>query len=190
LAAALDLFSRKGFEQTTMAEIAQKADFAIGTLYTLFKDKDALYRSLILAAAGEFEGALNAALAGPGTEVEKVEAYIETMAALMAKHVPLARIYFNQISQIPVAPLAGLGREVQTMHEHFIGRLKSVLSTGMRKGLFIKMDPELLALGLEGLSNAYLLESTNRPDELTADVVAGAVKRIFFEQVRLDAAGR
>ena len=31
LAAALDLFSRKGFDRTSMAEIAEQAEFAVGT---------------------------------------------------------------------------------------------------------------------------------------------------------------
>ena len=71
LEVALDLFSRKGFEQTSMAEIAEKANFAVGTLYVLFKDKNALYERLMRASVTEFEEALNAVLTGPGNEVER-----------------------------------------------------------------------------------------------------------------------
>ena len=46
LAAAVKLFSRKGFEKTTMADVAAEAEFAVGTLYKFFKDKQELYRTI------------------------------------------------------------------------------------------------------------------------------------------------
>lgn len=190
LEVALDLFSRKGFEQTTVAEIAEQAEFAVGTLYTLFEDKNAIYSCLIREAVVEFEQALCAALESPGTEVQKIERYIETMAALFVKHAALARIYFGQISMPFFAPLARLDRETRAIRERFLALLESVFRAGMRNRLFLKMDPRLLALGLEGLSNAFLLESINNPDGLSADAMAQVVKKILFDQVRLDASAR
>ncbi|MEN6472395.1 MAG: helix-turn-helix domain-containing protein, partial [Syntrophaceae bacterium] len=48
LEAALGLFSDKGYHNVTMHEIAEKAEFAIGTLYKFFRNKEDLYRTLIL----------------------------------------------------------------------------------------------------------------------------------------------
>jgi AcrR family transcriptional regulator len=185
LEVALDLFSRKGFEQTGMAEIAKQANFAVGTLYTLFKDKDALYSRLIAAAVTEFEQTLSTVLVGPGCEIGKIERYIETKAALFVKHRSLARIYFRQASWSIVTPLVRSGRDIQAAMERMLRLLASTLSTGMRKKLFLKMDPKLLALGLEGLSNAFLLELVERPDNFSAEMITEAVKKIFFEQIRL-----
>ncbi len=42
LAAALDLFSKKGFYQTTTKEISTKAKIAEGTLFNYFKTKEDL----------------------------------------------------------------------------------------------------------------------------------------------------
>ncbi|HVP13087.1 MAG TPA: TetR/AcrR family transcriptional regulator [Phycisphaerae bacterium] len=188
LEVALDLFSRKGFEQTSMAEIAEQAGFAVGTLYTLFKDKNALYHRLIGAAITEFEQKLSEVLAGPDDEVRKVERYIETKAALFVKHRSLARIYFGQATWSMVTPLVGSDREIQVAMGRMLHLLESALSAGMRKRLLLKMDPKLLALGLEGLSNAFMLELMGRTDGYSADDCAEAVKKIFFEQIRLKAA--
>ena len=81
LSAALNLFSRRGFEKTTMADIAEQAEFAVGTLYTLFKDKDTLYRALILDTVERSAQVLTLVLKAPGSEIEKLERYIETKAA-------------------------------------------------------------------------------------------------------------
>ena len=72
LTVALNLFSRKGFEKTTMAQIAEQAEFAVGTLYKFFEDKETLYRALILDTMRDFERELSAALKAPGTGVRRV----------------------------------------------------------------------------------------------------------------------
>lgn len=45
--AAIELFSTKGFHNTSSNEIAKKADVSIGTFYSYFTDKKSLYEELI-----------------------------------------------------------------------------------------------------------------------------------------------
>ncbi len=47
LAAAGALFGQKGYENTTMAEVARLADVAVGTLYKLFPSKEAMKYALL-----------------------------------------------------------------------------------------------------------------------------------------------
>ena len=61
LAAALALFSEKGYHNVSMQEIAEKAEFAVGTLYKFFKNKEDLYKALISAQADRFHAALTEA---------------------------------------------------------------------------------------------------------------------------------
>lgn len=53
LAAASDLFVEKGFDATTMTEIAQRAGAAIGSLYQFFPNKEAL-ADVLCADSGDF----------------------------------------------------------------------------------------------------------------------------------------
>ncbi len=50
--AAVELFNRKGFSETTMKEIAERTDFAVGTLYNYFRSKNQLLLEII---ASKFE---------------------------------------------------------------------------------------------------------------------------------------
>src|SRR5215831_11840663 len=47
LSAARRLFARKGYQRTTMVEIAAAAELALGTLYQLFPSKEAILCSLL-----------------------------------------------------------------------------------------------------------------------------------------------
>jgi len=59
LAAALVLFAEKGYAQTTMREIATRADCSPGLAYRYFKSKDAMvlaqYERMVTELAGEVE---------------------------------------------------------------------------------------------------------------------------------------
>ena len=62
LAAALDLFSEKGYHNVSMHEIAEKAEFAIGTLYKFFQNKEDLYKALVLEQCDKFDDAFMRAI--------------------------------------------------------------------------------------------------------------------------------
>ena len=73
LTAALRLFSEKGYHSVSMHEIAEKSEFAIGTLYKFFRNKEDLYRVLVLEQADAIHDALVGALEEPRDEIEKLE---------------------------------------------------------------------------------------------------------------------
>ena len=59
-----------------MHEIAQKAEFAIGTLYKFFQNKEDLYKALVLEQCDRFEEAITQAIDDPEDEIEKLRNYI------------------------------------------------------------------------------------------------------------------
>ena len=187
LAVALDVFSRKGFEGATMAEIAEQAEFAVGTLYRFFADKETLYRALLLETAHDFESELFAALDVPGTEIEKIGRFIEVKARLIVRHLPAARLYFAQTTGTFISPIMGFDCELRAMYARLLDRLESVIREGIRKKILADLTPRALTLGLEGVSNSFLTALIEQPDEYAADDIAALSKRIFFERIALTA---
>jgi AcrR family transcriptional regulator len=47
MSAAVHVFAMKGYEKATMQDIAKHAQYATGTVYLYFKDKESLYFSLL-----------------------------------------------------------------------------------------------------------------------------------------------
>jgi AcrR family transcriptional regulator len=186
LDAARKLFAQKGFGQTTVAEIAEAAEFSVGTLYNFFDDKEDLYRSIVLEIAGEIHQAVTTALTSRGTEVEKIERLIEVQTALLAKHAAVGRFYFEQgMGTTALAPTAALDQEMGSMYAETLKQLQALFRSGIRKGRFLNVNPLILALLLEALVNGFIPILAERPDAFSADEMANAVKTVFFEQVRL-----
>jgi len=53
LAAARELFANKGYDGTTIDEIAERADFGKGSVYNYFRSKEEIFRTLIERAVAE-----------------------------------------------------------------------------------------------------------------------------------------
>jgi AcrR family transcriptional regulator len=64
LTAALDLFRRRGFDQTTMREIATEAGVALGSAYYYFASKEALVMAFYEQAGNEMSVQIEAGLIG------------------------------------------------------------------------------------------------------------------------------
>ncbi|REF89074.1 TetR family transcriptional regulator [Methylovirgula ligni] len=60
LAAAAALFAEKGYEATTMTEIAARAGASIGTLYLFFPSKDVLAQTILSETAEDLSAQLDA----------------------------------------------------------------------------------------------------------------------------------
>src|SRR5512147_2422262 len=82
LETALALFSEKGYHNVSMHEIADHAEFAIGTLYKFFKNKEDLYKDLVLEQSEMFHDALMRAIEKPDDEVEKLRSFVRTKGEL------------------------------------------------------------------------------------------------------------
>ena len=77
LQAALDLFRRQGFDQTTIREIAAEADVATGGAYYYFDSKEAMVMAFYQLASREMEPLMAAALAAPGGLESRLRELIE-----------------------------------------------------------------------------------------------------------------
>lgn len=165
LAAALGLFSEKGYHSVSMHEIAQKAEFAIGTLYKFFKNKEDLYRALILEQADRFHDVLTKAIKGPDDEIEKLRNYARAKGELFRTNVSMIRLYFAETRGGSFNVMAGLDSELRERYYQFLETLASVFERGIRsKRLKNIADPYYLAVALDSLTNAFLFLWVEAPE--------------------------
>jgi TetR/AcrR family transcriptional regulator len=165
LASALELFSEKGYHNVSMHEIAEKAEFAIGTLYHFFKNKEALYRALILEQADQFHDALTRAITEPDNEIEKLRNYVKTKGSVFRANVSVIRLYFAETGGASFNLMAGLDREIRERYSQVLQKLALVFEKGIKRKRFKKIaDPYHLALALDSLTRTFLFLWLEAPD--------------------------
>jgi TetR/AcrR family transcriptional regulator len=158
LAAAMELFSEKGFHNVSMHEIAQKAEFAVGTLYRFFKDKEDLYKALIRSRAERFHATLKEILAGADREdvLGVLKKYVEAKTALLTGGAAMLRLYFAETRGASFNIRSGLDREILALYDDLLASLAAVFEAGVRKKIFRPLNPYYMALSLESLTNGFL----------------------------------
>lgn len=165
LAAAMELFSEKGYHNVSMHEIAERAEFAIGTLYKFFKNKEHLYKSLILELSDRFHAVLTTAIKGHDDEVKKLRNYVKSKSAAFMDNVAVIRLYFAETRGASFNIKAGLDHEIRERYEELMHSLASVFKDGMVKGRFREVaEPYHLALALDSLCNTFLFLWLEAPD--------------------------
>ncbi|MDO9530964.1 MAG: TetR/AcrR family transcriptional regulator, partial [Deltaproteobacteria bacterium] len=96
LATGLDLFSQKGYHNVSMHEVAEKAEFAIGTIYKFFQNKEDLYKTIVLERCDDFEDALTRAMDQSDDDVEKLRNYVWTRGDLFRSNLPFVRLFLAE----------------------------------------------------------------------------------------------
>ena len=74
--AAATLFAERGYDQTSMEDIAKAADYATGTIYRYFESKEKLYYQILLDKGRMYFRDIQSVISGNEGPREKIESYI------------------------------------------------------------------------------------------------------------------
>lgn len=182
LAAAIALFSEKGYHNVSMQEIAGKAEFAVGTLYKFFKNKEDLYSALTAERAEQFHDALTKALEEKDDEIETLRNYVKVKGKVFMENVSSIRLYFAETRGASFNIRAGLNKEIRDQYEQVLLIVASVFESGVNKGLFRKIaEPYQMAVALDSICNAFLFNWLEAPGQQPYPEDPDIILKIFFE---------
>jgi len=178
------LFSQKGYHNVSMHEIAARAEFAVGTLYKFFKNKEELYKEILMQTAMLFYSALSKVLEEKEDEYARIRKYLNTKCKLFRENILAVRLYFAEAgSGVRLSVTSGLETELRGFYDRIIQKLAAVFRAGIQKKIFRPFDPYYLALALDAMSNAFLFCWMEDPDRHNVD--PGLLEQIFFERIYL-----
>src|SRR5579885_1725304 len=127
--AAMELFREKGFEETTMRDIAAKAGVALGGAYYYFFSKDAI----VLAFYAEMQQTSNAplleALAGKKKLRERILCVLEERLELLAPNRKFCAALFRHAPD-SADPLSPFSEETKAIREGAIEHMQVALEGG------------------------------------------------------------
>jgi AcrR family transcriptional regulator len=183
LAVALNLFSKKGYHNVSMHEVAERAEFAIGTLYKFFRSKEDLYKALIMEMAAEYHNALSGVLSRQGDVLTILNDYITVKMGIFDGNLATLRLYFAETRGASFNIKAGLDKDIRKLYDKLVRQLALTLKKGIRENVLCKKDPYYMALALEGITNAFLFYGLEYPDRYSCDANVSLIRDMFFKGV-------
>ena len=171
LLAAASAFARKGYEATTLADLAQATGYAAPSLYRYFEGKEAIFRSLLQLVKGELMATFDLPVDGEAPLRARLTALLRAQAQLSRDRREVFDLLMRERPGVGGGP-TGLHAGLLLYQERMAAWLKA--HTGRRE---LSCPVEDAARAVTGISHAFHdchLASDQQldPDEQARRVVA------------------
>ncbi len=176
LEAAAVVFSKKGFHQARMDEIAALANVAKGTLYYNFSSKSMLFSATVTEGLETIVKQVSEKLNSDLPFIEHFRLLIETMISLYLKNNRLAKILLNELSSgIDSKVLA----EIELVQEQFLSFIANLLKKGQSRDYLKPMDINLAAIAVAGQINSLCKYHLGNPGKIGKDQIVDILFNIL-----------
>lgn len=155
LDAAEEVFGAKGFHDTTLKEVAELAEFSVGSVYSFFENKDDLYLNVFARRGSEFmPGMWEAAEAGDDP-VTQLHALVDYEVGFFRAHPHFGRLYLRSSSASLPAVELPLSKATADNFERAMDIQAGVFRRGQVAGTLRDGDPHVLGRLFSGLIAAF-----------------------------------
>jgi TetR/AcrR family transcriptional regulator len=183
MAGARELFFAKGFNATTMDEIAQRAELSKGALYLYFPSKEALYATVMNEGLTILFDRIEAAFQLNLPPDQLLRKFAEVYYRYYIDYREYSRIFFfrehkDVAKQLP----RELIQDNLENGRRSFQRSIDVIKQGIDAGVFTAVDPRQAAAAFWGATNGVLFLFE---DELNRELINMEVEPLFFYTIDL-----
>jgi len=150
------LFARKGYQRTTMVEVAAASEVALGTLYQIFPSKEAMLCSLLEDYIDRLIERLRLAANDAGDAREQLRQVVHTLLVFSQQNADVLRFYLSGWTGYEFNVRQRFGERIDDKYEEYLRFLESIFRRGARDGVFVGGPPRRLAIALAGMIHAVV----------------------------------
>lgn len=126
VAAAAELFQTRGYDATSIQQIAERADTGVGTLYGYFASKDDVLREVLFEARGQVLAEYLSTIDSRTTPIDRLCRALETLGAYLRNNRRLLMAVFQaSVRDRPVDE-----EQAQWLHDQYA----EIISEGIARG--------------------------------------------------------
>ena len=153
LRAAERAFAEQGFDAAKLQDISRLAGLSMGSIYSIFPSKDAIFTSIVQDHANEIVRRVREVVAAHDDPVEALDALVREYVGYFVERPDFLRMHLRTGAawalQPNAAPRAKTAEEIHGLHREIFAR-------GVKQGVFLDEDPAYLARLLSGMDQIHL----------------------------------
>lgn len=182
LDAAIIVFSKEGFANANTDKIARLANLGKGTIYRYFKNKKALFLSVVDRGLNKLKESMFTEVNKTDDPLEKIETAIRTYLSFFEKNPYLVDILIHEHS--------GFSERIKKKYfEHYYGNKDKIIKnfkTGIQKGLIKNIDIEAAISILTSILHGFVYKWHIENKRYRLLDKAPTICKIFFTGVAKD----
>lgn len=157
LDAAVGIFAKKGYRDTTLDEIAITSEFGKGTIYNYFKNKEDIYSAIIDDVSANLYDIIQQADSGTKNSKDFFEMHAKLVFQYCVGKRDAFIIYVREIAHFTTDIFITDRKKINERHDKVRSILIKKISKGMKLKEIKKYDAEKLATLYEHLLFPYML---------------------------------
>jgi len=174
LDAAREEFGERGFSDSSIVGITQRAGVALGTFYTYFESKEALFHALVRDMSEQVRDSVGPAMTNARDALDGERRALEAFLRFAHDHRDIYRI----IDEAEFVEPSAYREHYETTATRIAARLAAARDKGEIKGSFSDEELDVLAWGMMG-ANVFLGLRFAVWDDADGDKVAEAMSKVW-----------
>jgi AcrR family transcriptional regulator len=154
LDAGRTVFSRDGFEASSVEDVAAEAGIAKGTVYLYFKSKEELYLAVLLRDIKAYAANSRARMEQAPTLRDKIEAYFRARMEYGRANKDFLRIYLTEYAGM--CAIKPISQEMRTLQLDNLKHLTGLIKTAIRRGEIRRVPPAALAAKVSDIARGLM----------------------------------
>ncbi len=171
-------FGQKGFQSTTMQDIANEAGVSLKTLYAAYPGKQEIYQEIQSVRGKAFIEGVMAASAQGKDPIDRLERTVTAHVEFLFSHPDWLRHHLRSRVSWGIRPIEDAAAQYWELG---VKNISDILSDGMSEGLFFEED----AVATASLAQAVMQLQVYRAAEADETDVAATSQRIMLQLGRL-----
>ncbi len=188
LTAAEECFLEKGYRDATIEDIAKRADFAVGSIYTFYKNKEELLNHVVLRIAqtqvADFKKQVMPLIDKP---IDSLEALTKLWCEHAIKYGDFLRMSFQVRYRDSVVlmkmpkdeELSPLNLQIRETFTEFRELMTTVFEKAIESKLVRDLTPDELSIAFEGIAHNYMIKCMFRNTTPTVKTATADLLKIY-----------
>jgi TetR/AcrR family transcriptional regulator len=186
LDAAERVFGEKGFHDATLNEIAELAEYSVGSVYSFFEGKEDLFSQVFVRRGDEFMPGMRAIVEGVGSASERLQLLVDFQVGFFRTYREFGRLFLRYTNIALVSEPGDLDASIALNYEESMRMQTELIAGGQRAGQFHSGDPTVLAHLFSGLVASYqamdppiVSDERDAPERLSLQDLHQLIRRAF-----------
>ena len=155
LKAAEKIFAQNGFYNSTVAEIAKESEFATGTLYQFFTNKEELYYTMMIEKFDLLYEMLQREVNEHSRCMDKLGCVVEVVLSFIEQNVDFFKIFTWELNVLNSNMNNQLKDQLISKHFAYIKLISDIITEGIQEGLVKEVPADDLSTALVGMMNIF-----------------------------------
>jgi AcrR family transcriptional regulator len=155
LKAAIDLFSERGFERTTVDEIASRANVGKGTIYLYFENKEKIFIAILESGIQAIIDRMDEILNESGDFQQRFEAMLKEHLQFAEDHREFYQVLLKERLNMKLIGDKDAQDRLMEKHQKTHQQLSQFMQIGIDQNQLRKGDPNIFAFVFSGILSHF-----------------------------------